>query len=74
MQILEGTLMMNKITWTNCADKMPPDTEDRFIFKDEWGYWYMYICKGKDYITGCRSQDRVSYTPFTEEKWEELKK
>ncbi len=52
---------------------MPPETEDKFIFKDEWGYWYMYICKGKDYITGYRSQDRVSYTPYTLEKWEELK-
>ncbi len=53
---------------------MPPETEDKFIFKDEWGYWYMYICKGKDYITGYRPQDRVSYTPYTEEKWEELNK
>ena len=63
-----------EITWTNCAKQTPPDTGDKFIFKDEWGYWYMYVCKGKDYITGYRSQDRVSYTPYTPEKWEELNK
>ena len=63
-----------QITWTNRADQMPPDTEDKFIFKDEWGCWSMYICKGKDYVTGCRPQDRVSYTPYTPEKWEALNK
>ena len=35
---------------------------------------YADVCKGKDYITGYRSQDRVSYTPYTPEKWEELNK
>lgn len=62
------------IKWIKCSDRMPPKTEDNFIFKDEWGYWYKYVCKGVDYMAGGRSQDRVSYTPFTQAKWEFLNK
>ena len=51
---------------------MPPDDENKFIFRDSWGYWSMYICKGRDYTTGGRPQDRVEWIPYTPETWEEL--
>lgn len=50
---------------------MPPDDETKYIFKDAWNYWPMYIQKGCDYIAGGRSQDRVEWTPYDEATWRE---
>jgi len=60
------------IPWIPCSERMPPDDETKYIFKDAWNYWPMYIQKGCDYITGGRSQDRVEWIPYDKETWEML--
>lgn len=58
-----------EITWTNCADKMPPD--GWVIIEDSWGMERTNTLKS-DYGI-CVDLD-AKWTEFTKEKWEELNK
>ena len=59
------------IHWNKCSECMPPDDDSKYIFRDAWNYWAMYICKGRDYTEGGRSQDRVEWIPYDEATWRE---
>lgn len=60
---------MTKITWTNCADKMPPDDFNEIIVS-ACGYYTIHDGKDLKYWI---STDHVKWTEFTPEKWKELK-
>lgn len=61
-----------KITWTNCDDAMPPDTNEHFIIR------LLAFPKVIQSIDGNQAQDLNRYswewTPYTPEKWKELNK
>lgn len=62
-----------KITWTNCAEQMPPDDRCESIIKLPGGYYKSInrdIWNEKHlYGTGL-----IFWTPYTPEKWNELNK
>ena len=66
-----------EITWTNCADEMPPDDATRVI--SAVGDSKPYAVSGSLVRAEYLRWKNVSYVPvtwteFTPEKWEELKK
>ena len=71
MQTLPQTIM--KITWTKCSERMPPDSlVDRFIFTNLY-----HACAESLIYTGHTVNmlgiiDGDAWTPYTDEKWEEL--
>ncbi len=65
-----------KITWTNCADAMPPDDDTKVIVMD-------IPTQGTGTVTGHELKDLQDYwgdnaetqwTPYTPEKWKEINK
>lgn len=66
---------MPEITWTNCAEQMPPDDGTRIILKIN-GKIYQAISMdlwNKRDLYGLKAR-AVYWTEFTEEKWKELNK
>ena len=62
---------MTEITWTNCADEMPPDDRTRVIIKIYDGY----IVDHASWFTKYRRTlvaDLARWAPYTPEKWREL--
>lgn len=61
------------ITWTNCAEQMPPEDKTRVIVATHGNYiidhgtWFAYYKR-------TLIKDRAKWTEFTKEKWEELNK
>lgn len=62
---------MQEITWTNCADAMPPD-EGLFIICGV-KFQYINMLTGRD-IHNLLNFRAFKWTPYTPEKWKELNK
>lgn len=67
--------MQRSITWTNCADQMPPDDESRYIFTN-----LIYNIEATPLIYTGHSVNKLGFldgdawTEYTPEKWKELSK
>ena len=61
--------LIMQITWTNCAEQMPPDHIDVIVKANG----YETIHTGSD-LKAWLGIEHVQWTEFTEEKWEELNK
>lgn len=69
--------MTTKITWTNCADEMPPDDANKVIsvVGDSKPYAVSGSLVRSEYLRWKNvSYVPVTWTEFTEEKWEGLNK
>lgn len=62
-----------KITWTNCADKMPPDDPNYLIIFSEIDSGLFDKNNGA-HMNLCRTKHLYAWTEFTKEKWEALNK
>ena len=61
-----------EITWTNCAEKMPPDDLDIII--DTWtGHKFKSVGWILKHEVNAFGLANFKWTPYTPEKWEELK-
>lgn len=58
---------MEIITWTNCAEQMPPD--DAEIIVHAFGCHTRHL--GAD-LQVWKLYDHIYWTPYTKEKWEDL--
>ena len=67
---------MTEITWTNCADKMPPDGWARIIFRDSNSAKpiVLYAHSVYDFKNNNTLKPSAEWTPHTPEKWKELNK
>ena len=64
-----------EITWTNCADEMPPDDETEIIIRHvEDKELILTPANEVFYDIDTLYKDVWEWTEFTEEKWEELNK
>ena len=64
-----------QITWTNCADAMPPDDETEIIIRHvEDKELILTPANEVFYDIDTLYKDVWEWTEFTEEKWEELNK
>lgn len=61
---------MQEITWTNCADKMPPDDDSYLIIKLVGGIDLTQVIRGSQ----MPKLGNWNWTPYTPEKWKELNK
>lgn len=64
---------MTEITWTNCAEQMPPEDKTRVIIKVYDGY----IIDHGEWFRRYKSTliaESASWTLYTPEKWKELNK
>ena len=66
MPCIQGKIMI-EITWTNCADEMPPDGM-RVIILAFGEYMKMTWCGELSRV----ASNKTEWTPYTDEKWEEL--
>ena len=65
--------MMTEITWTNCAEKMPPDDLDIII--DTWtGHKFKSVGWILKHEVNAFGLANFKWTPYTPEKWKELNK
>lgn len=64
---------MQEITWTNCAEELPPSTPDWIIVSDGYG---THICDGMavNHDYGICIDVEAKWAPYTPEKWKELNK
>ena len=60
---------MTEITWTNCAEKMPPDDIGTVIMNDING---CLLFKALRPILPKELSDKLRWTPYTPEKWDHL--
>lgn len=62
-----------QITWTNCAEQMPPDEQTKIIINDGNNY---YIFEGYMIHIGWMKAVAINHkwTEYTPEKWKELNK
>ena len=64
-----------EITWTNCADEMPPDDNTEIIIRHiEDKEPILTPANEVFYDIDTLYKECWEWTEFTEEKWEELKK
>lgn len=66
-----------EITWTNCADEMPPSAMQ--VITDNEGYYNIITGKTLHDTASFReieqkTMSHLYWTPYTPEKWEELNK
>jgi len=65
-----------QITWTNCADKMPPYNSDVVIHK--FTYSSVVHKDAGEFLSDKTLQygtrEYKEWTPYSKEKWEELNK
>ena len=62
-----------KITWTNCADAMPPD--DVLVIVKSWtGNIFKLTRYALNSSVALYGAENYKWTPYTLEKWEELNK
>jgi len=66
-----------KITWTNCADAMPPDDAKIIInvngnYDINTGYNMRYNMRYLICVQGWAFMRYIEWTPYTPEKWKEL--
>jgi len=67
---------MPEITWTNCADEMPPETQKtifRRVDKDKF-FFTKNVVDANSLIHYLNDIKLIQWTPYTEEKWKELNK
>ena len=64
---------MTEITWTNCAEKMPPDDRTRIIVKVYDGHIIDHGSWFKKYERTL-IKDLAKWTSYTSEKWKWLNK
>ena len=60
-----------QITWTNCAEKMPPDDIRVILMPINFPITTTGL---KYYLQGKRGFLDYKWTPYTPKKWEELNK
>ena len=74
---------MTQIQWTRCSERMPPDDGTKIIAKNESEDDYVLTTglRLKVYLASCGdtwNRVKISFqtywTPYTDEKWEELNK
>jgi hypothetical protein len=67
-----------QITWTNCADEMPPDDETTIICTYGGGMidkmHAMIFHAAVNLSRKMNGETYIGWTPYTEEKWKELNK
>ena len=67
-----------QITWTNCADKMPPDENIKiiaiFLPSGKHMINYGHILNSVLRIINRNTEHNWKWTPYTQEKWEYLNK
>jgi len=63
---------MTEITWTNCADEMPPKIPMLIICKWPEALNYVSI-QTTEFLWQCLNP-HTKWTPYTPEKWKELNK
>lgn len=63
--------MTEGITWINCIDQMPPDGIGSVILNDIRG---CLLFKALNPKLPKELSDKLRWTPYTNEKWEELNK
>jgi len=64
---------MTKITWTNCADAMPPD--DELVIVRTWTGHFIKLTKyALEPSVNLYGAENYKWTPYTPEKWKELNK
>ena len=61
-----------QITWTNCADAMPPSTNDMFIIRSERNNKFLSVRSGFMYNAFARNVQKYDWTKFTQAKWDHL--
>jgi len=69
--------MTHEITWTNCADEMPPAAAK--VIVDEEGYYNITTGKQLHDLASYReieqrTMSHMEWTSYTPEKWKELNK
>lgn len=63
-----------KITWTNCADAMPPINSIVLIRSEVTGVIKKSNGAQLRFLHTSNSNRTISWAPYTEEKWKELNK
>jgi len=68
--------MSKEITWTNCAEQMPPDDETEILIRPINDNSELILSPAIEvfYDIDAVYKDMWEWTEFTKEKWEELNK
>lgn len=65
---------MTEITWTNCAEKMPPDDSGTVIYNPIGTVILFHVEVVNGSFVQLMELHPMRWTEFTKEKWEELNK
>jgi len=68
--------MTHEITWTNCADEMPPKAQKtifRRVDKDKF-FFTKNVVDAHSLFYYLKDIKLIQWTPYTDEKWKELSK
>ena len=64
----------SEITWTSCAEQMPPDNREKSILKINGRIYQAYNIDLWNERNLYGPKERILYTTYTPEKWMKLKK